>query len=56
MNKDALLKWMVLQISELEESRDHAIKFDNYGKAAELQGEISGIKRVISKIELGDFG
>ncbi|HDS1208410.1 hypothetical protein ACNPKZ_20150 [Shewanella algae] len=55
MDAAALLTWLNLQVAELTEKRDHAISFDNYGKAAVLDGEISGVKRVIGKIELGDF-
>lgn len=56
MDKVALLEWLNLQLAELEQDLNHAVKFDQYGKAAQLDGHKTGIKRVISKIELGDFG
>lgn len=55
MSKEDFLAWLRPKVEELRERRDHAVSFGNYGKAAELNGQLDGFVRVISKIEMGDF-
>ena len=42
-------------ISKLEAERDHALKHDNFGKAATLDGEAKGVARFLRLIESGDL-
>jgi hypothetical protein len=55
VDKDLFYKWLEGQTIELEAERDHALKFDNYGKAAEMNGQLISTRNVLSQIELGDF-
>ena len=55
MDKQALCAWLEKKTVSLQADRDHAVQFGNYGKAAQLNGELIGTMNVLSEIEKGDF-
>ncbi|KZX73951.1 hypothetical protein A3715_33890 [Oleiphilus sp. HI0009] len=55
LDKEALLNWLASEAEKASNDRDHAADTGHYGKAAIKDGEETGIQRVISKINLGDF-
>lgn len=55
INLDEALKAISVMVSNSEKDLEHALSHDNYGKAAVLHGEISGMQKVLRKLESGDF-
>ena len=55
MDKQAFCAWLEKKIYNLGADRDHAVKLGNYGKAAQLNGELVGTMNVLREIEKGDF-
>ena len=55
LKREELLVWLRSQATELEADRDRAANADNWGKAAQKEGERLGILKVVSRIELNEF-